>query len=194
VTELRRGFKTEANDIAREIRGELGLRDIEPLDPWKLAAALEIQVVPLSSFRLDAPRAHRLFRVIDLKTFSAVTVWNGTERMIVYNDAHSRGRQASDITHELAHALLQHTPAPALDHRGCRYWDPELEKEADWLAGVLLISEDAALTIVRSGWSLEDAASRYGVSTPMIRFRVNMTGARRRVGGPHSRWKGLRAK
>jgi Zn-dependent peptidase ImmA (M78 family) len=181
VTHLRRGFKTEANDIAREIRGELGLRDIEPLDPWKLAAALEIELVPLRSFREDARRAHRLFRVIDLKTFSAVTVFNGTERMIVYNDAHSRGRQASDITHELAHALLQHPPAPALDHRGCRNWDPALEEEADWLAGVLLITEVAALSIVQHGLSLEQAAVRYSVSKQMVQFRVNMTGARRRV-------------
>src|SRR5206468_5407649 len=101
VTHLRRGFKTEANDIARETRGELGLRDIEPLDPWKLAAALEIWVVPLSQFREDAPRAYRLFRLVERESFSAVTVFDGTERMIVYNDAHSRGRQASDIAHEL---------------------------------------------------------------------------------------------
>jgi Zn-dependent peptidase ImmA (M78 family) len=181
VTHLRRGFKTEANDIAREIRRELDLQDIEPLDPWKLAAALDIQVVPLSSFRQDAPRAYHLFRLVDRDTFSAVTVWNGSERMIVYNDAHSRGRQASNITHELAHALLQHPPVPALDHRGCRSWDPELEEEADWLAGVLLITGDAALTIVRNGLSLEAAASRYGVSKQMVQFRVNMTGARRRV-------------
>jgi Zn-dependent peptidase ImmA (M78 family) len=181
VTHLRRGFKTEANDIAREIRAELGLRDIEPLDPWKLAAALEIQVVPLSQFRQDAPRAYRLFRLVDRDSFSAVTVFDGMERMIVYNDAHSRGRQASDIAHELAHALLQHPPAPVLDHRGCRNWDPELEEEANWLAGVLLITEDAALTIVRNGLSLEEVTARYGVSKQMVQFRVNMTGARRRV-------------
>lgn len=181
MTHLRRGFKTEANDIAREIRGELGLRDLEPLDPRKLADALEIRVVPLSQFRQDAPRAYRLFRLVDRDSFSAVTVFDGTERMIVYNDAHSPGRQASDIVHELAHALLQHPPKPALDDRGCRNWDPELEEEADWLAGVLLITEDAALAIVRNNLSLEDAASRYGVSTQMVRFRVNMTGAWRRV-------------
>lgn len=70
---------------------------------------------------------------------------------------------------------------PALDHRGCRNWDPELEEEADWLAGVLLVTEDAALAIVRNGLSLEDAATRYSVSKQMVQFRVNMTGARRRV-------------
>lgn len=46
---------------------------------------------------------------------------------------------------------------------------------------MLLITEDAALTIVRNGLSLEDAAVRYGVSKHMVQFRVNMTGARRRV-------------
>ena len=181
MSQLRWGFKTEANDIAREIRRELGLRDIEPLDPWKLAAALEIQVVPLSAFLRDAPRAAHLFRYVDRETFSAVTVFNGSERMVVYNDAHSRGRQASDIAHELAHALLQHPPVPAFDHRGCRNWDSELEDEANWLAGVLLISEDAALTIARHGLSLEEAAVQYGVSRQMVQFRLNMTGARIRV-------------
>ena len=61
--------------------------------------------------------------------------------------------------------------------------DSDQEEEANWLAGVLLISEDAALAIVRNGLSFEAAASQYGVSTPMVRFRVNMTGARRRVRG-----------
>jgi hypothetical protein len=39
MLELRRGFKSEANDIAREIRGELGLKLVDPLDPWRLASA-----------------------------------------------------------------------------------------------------------------------------------------------------------
>ena len=46
MTALRRGFKTEANDIAREIRQELGLGLADPLDPWVLAAQLEIPWCP----------------------------------------------------------------------------------------------------------------------------------------------------
>lgn len=45
----------------------------------------------------------------------------------------------------------------------------------------MLLITDAALTIVRNGLSLEDAAMRYGVSKHMVQFRANMTGARRRV-------------
>lgn len=178
---MRRGFKTEANDIAREIRQELGLRAIDPLDPWKLADYLAIRLLRLRALHQDAPGPVQLFTKIDLETFSAVTVFDGSARMIVHNDAHSRGRQASDIAHELAHALLFHPPCPALDHRGCRNWDKELEDEATWLAGALLISEEAALMIARSGMSLEVAATKYGVTTHMVRFRLNVTGARKRV-------------
>lgn len=179
---LRRGFKTEANHIAREVRAELGLRFIDPLDPWALARHLEIPVVPLSSYAgLVADAVHHFHRV-DRGAFSAVTVFDGPRRLIVYNDSHSLGRRASDLAHELAHALLLHRPGPALDHRGCRRWNADQEDEANWLAGALLISEDAALQIARSGEPLDEAARRCRVSPAMITFRLNVTAAFRRVG------------
>ncbi|MCX6071145.1 MAG: ImmA/IrrE family metallo-endopeptidase [Chloroflexi bacterium] len=178
---LRRGFKTEANDVAREVRATLGLRLADPLDPWALARDLGVPLVPLSEFRRDAGIASRHFATMERGAFSAMTVFDGSRRMIVYNDAHSRGRQASDIAHELSHALLQHRPGAALDVRGCRDWDQEQEEEADWLAGALLVSEEAALVIARSGAATHDAALSYGVSPRMLQFRLNMTGARRRA-------------
>ena len=48
---MRRGFKTEANAIAREVRSELGLDPASPLDVWRLAEHLDILVLPLSSLR-----------------------------------------------------------------------------------------------------------------------------------------------
>ncbi len=178
---VRRGFKTEANHIAREVRAELGLLFIDSLDPWALARHLEIPVVPLSSYGgLAADAVHHFLRV-DRGAFSAVTVFDGPRRLIVYNDSHSPGRQASDLAHELAHALLLHRPGPALDQRGCRLWNPEQEEEANWLAGALLISEEAALQIARSGEPLDEAAKRCRVSQAMIKFRLNVTAALRRV-------------
>ena len=44
---LRRGFKKEANEYAKEFRQELGLRAHDPLCPWKLAEHLAIPVKPL---------------------------------------------------------------------------------------------------------------------------------------------------
>lgn len=185
---MRRGFKTEANEVAREVRAELRLRTEDPLDPWKLAAHLEIPIIGLSEYRVELPECVRQFSSKDQGAFSAVTVFRGPARMIVHNDYHFLGRQASNLAHELSHALLLHPPTPALDHRGCRNWDDEVEDEADWLAGALLVSEEAALAVVRRKLSVEAAAALYGVSPKMMQFRINVTGARVRIARGQRRW------
>ena len=119
----RHGFKSEANAIAREIREELGLAMLDSLDPYVLAEHLEIPVTPLSELQADAPTAVHHLMGAGKDAFSAVTVFSGRRRSIVHNDAHSAGRQASNVTHELSHGLLLHYPTPALDDRGCRYWN-----------------------------------------------------------------------
>jgi Zn-dependent peptidase ImmA (M78 family) len=178
---LRRGFKTEANEIAREIRAELNLKSAEPLNPWRLAEHLAIPIIPLSAWRRHIPEAVVHLSEIEPESFSAVTVFFGTKRVIVHNDAHSRGRQAADIAHELAHALLGHPPSAAIDERGCRYWNEDLEDEADWLSGALLVSEEAALAVALSKQSVPEAARVYGVSKAMMQWRLNVTGAYQRI-------------
>lgn len=178
---MRRGFKSEANALARELRVELNLRPTDRLDSFQLAEHLAIQVVPLSAFRSEASAMVRHFSRVDRYAFSAITVFDGTTRIIVHNDSHSSGRQASNIAHELSHGLLLHPPRPALNGNGCRDWDQEQELEANWLAGALLIPDEAALLTVRRGLSLVEAAEVYGVSEPMMRFRLNVTAAAIRV-------------
>lgn len=178
---LRRGFKTEANTIAGQVRTELGLRAWAPLDPRKLADLLAIPLLPLSTFRAVAPDAVEHFAIGEPEAFSAVTVFRGPSRLIVFNDSHSPGRQASDLAHELAHALLQHPPHSAFDEYGCRIWAADCEDEANWLAGALLVSDAAALSIVRRRLPLAQAAIEYGVSAKMMQFRLNVTAAVRRV-------------
>ncbi len=113
---------------------------------------------------------------------------NDSQRKIVHNDSHSPARQGSNLSHELSHALLHHCPTPALDDSGHRLWNQTVEDEASWLGGALLISEEAALHIVRNGWFLVQAARYYQVSEEMMRFRLNVTGAQKRI------WWGFRAK
>jgi Zn-dependent peptidase ImmA (M78 family) len=175
---LRRGFRTEANDHAREVRRELRLALHDPLDPWRLAAHLEIPVHKLSDLPTEV--AHH-FLHLEASAFSAVTVFRSNRRVIVHNDAHNAGRQASDISHELGHGLLLHRPTPALSVVGCRDWDPVLEEEADWLGAALLVSDDVAMHIAQSGMSNRDAAMAYGVSLQLVTWRMNMTAARKRV-------------
>lgn len=182
MSPLRRGFKTEANKLAREIRHELGLSVVDPLDPRALAQDLGIPLMPLSALKKDAPRVVRHFARHERGAFSAVTVFYGARRAILYNDSHSPVRQASDIAHELSHALLQHPPESALDHRGRRNWNQDLEDEATWLAGALLIPDEAALEIAKTAMSAEVAAVAYGVSKQMVQWRLNVTAALYRAG------------
>jgi Zn-dependent peptidase ImmA (M78 family) len=189
---LRRGFKKEANAIAVEIRQELSLRPTEPLKPLELAEHLAIPVIPLSSFEREAPSMVRQFSFVDRSAFSAITVFHGTKRIIVHNDRHSAGRQASNLAHELSHGLLLHPPRPALDGRGCRDWDHVEELEADWLAGTILVPDEAAIVIARQGLSVAQAAELYGVSEQMMTFRLNVTAARVRVARARARRFGSR--
>jgi len=178
---FRRGFKKEANDIARATRADLGLAANAPIDVWELAKELGIPLVKLSEFAKQAPKAVRHFTNVETGAFSAMTVFCGDRRMIVYNDRHSLTRQASDIAHEIAHALLFHPPQVALSEHGCRNWSDVYEDEANWLGGALLISEEAALLIARRRLALDEAAAEYGVSREMVTYRLNVTAARRRV-------------
>ncbi|WP_047540080.1 ImmA/IrrE family metallo-endopeptidase [Methylotenera versatilis] len=178
---LRRGFKSEANQIARQIRDELGLKYFDPLNPLELASYLEIKVIPISNFGEDAPAAIKHFKFDGKYEFSAATIFSGTERLILHNDSHTAGRQSSNISHELSHSLLHHPKAAPLNDLGCRNWDNTIESEADWLGGALLISEEAALKIARENLPLRAAANLYGVTEQMIRFRLNVTGSKQRV-------------
>ena len=178
---LRRGFKTEASALAREVRAELGLGSYDRLDPRQLAQHLDIPVVPLSDFTPDVSGA-RHFLSTDRDVFSALTVFKGHRRMIVHNDSHSEARQISNLTHELAHALLFHHPAPALDElTGCRNWDETNEQEANWLSGELLVTVEMALSVARGQITRQNALERFGISDAMLGWRINSTGATKRV-------------
>jgi len=190
---LRRGFKKETNGYAREFRTELGLRAHDPLCPWKLAAHLEVPVVPLSQLQAEIAVHHIDYLMgHDRQCFSAVTVFRGYRRMIVHNDAHSKNRQASNISHELSHAILQHPPMEPFGDYGCRNFNKGLEDEANWLGPALLISEEAALHIVDNGMTIPQAVEHYGVTKEVVTMRLNVTGAHKRITARRKTgWRGI---
>lgn len=178
---LRRGFKTEAAALGREVRNELGLSQFDGLDPRKLADHLDVSVVHLSDLDDSDPGVRHLLH-IEQEAFSGLTVFRRHRRMIVHNDAHAPVRQNSDLAHELAHALLLHDPVPAIDGlTGCRNWNETNEDEADWLGGELLVPREMALAVARGRFSESDARYRLGVSDKMLQWRLNATGARAQV-------------
>lgn len=180
---LRRGFKKETNEYAKEFREELNKKPHEALCPWELAELLSIPVHKLSLLDADVDAIDYLTSV-NQDVFSAVSVFRGHSRIIIHNDSHHPYRQAANISHELSHAILGHRSMPPFTHSGERFIDPdvqECENEANWMGPSLLISEEAALYIVRNKINLNSAARLYGVSKQLIQMRINVTGARKRV-------------
>ena len=108
---LRRGFKSEAERIARNVRVELEMNAAEPVSPEALAELLGIEVragddlVPRERF-LELEEAQP-------GAFSACTLRPSADRVvIVYNPLCAESRRTSDLAHELAHTLLSHELRP----------------------------------------------------------------------------------
>ena len=174
---LIRGFKTRAEQLAQEVRRDLGLRPTDPLDPVALATRLGTFVMPIEDLVLDGATPKAIHRLQSCGEFSAATLTTSRNRLILYNSREPLTRLANSLTHELSHLLLAHEAAPALDDLACRIWNTQQEEEANWLAATLLVPRSAALQIVRSDLSLADAARVYGVSVRLMGWRLNTTGA-----------------
>jgi IrrE N-terminal-like domain len=179
---LRRGFKAEANRISLRLRQSLGLRPEAPIDLIALAQSLGLTVVPLSSFQDECPEAVRQLIRVDRSAFSAATIRCGPmRRVIVYNDSHDYGRQRNSTAHEISHVLLEHKFTLPIDTSGCRTIDRDAEDEAAWLGAVILISDAAAMHIVRTDMDTNAACQVYSVSAPLLQMRINASGARIRM-------------
>jgi Zn-dependent peptidase ImmA (M78 family) len=173
---LRRGFRTYAEEVAREIRSEMGLVPADRLDLRALAERRGIRT-------LSADELIDKERLIDLErmqafAFSACTFDINGMKVIVVNPLRSPARQASDIAHELSHLLLKHEltevrEIAGVTFRTCR---SDQEEEATTLGGTLLLPRPLLMRAVGRGMSVESIAKTYGVTSEMARFRFNTTG------------------
>jgi hypothetical protein len=177
---MRRGFKKEADELGEEVRRELGLSALTPLDPWRLADHLAIPVWRLGDYQAEIPSAAALLGGTEQRAFSAMIAFVGSKRVIIHNDTHALTRQRADISHELAHALLMHKPHVVVTGQEPAF-DADQEDEASWLGGVLLVPDEACFSLCWQGIDLPVAAGRMGVSEDLMRWRINKTGAQIRV-------------
>jgi len=168
---FKRGFKAEANRIAVRIRQQMGLDEKAPVDPFAICDRFDIRVIPLSA--MD-DRSYFLLR--GKSEFSAVTVPCGLNTAIVHNNSHHPHRQRSNICHELAHCFLGHKHAPPLTEDGERSRDGGIEAEANFLAGCLLVTNEAALHILMNRMIII-VPNIYGISKSMLSYRLQVSGA-----------------
>jgi hypothetical protein len=172
------GYPAYIKRVALGLRAELACSAFVAIDPHAACDHLGIPILGLTSLE-EAPDALAHFSGVANSKFSAVTGFDGTSRFIIVNDTHHPHRQASSIAHELGHALLQHPPAPVLSGDGMRSFDGELEEQAAFFSGVLLVPDEACRMILKRHMSLPEASRVFGVSESMVDYRLNISGARR---------------
>jgi Zn-dependent peptidase ImmA (M78 family) len=75
--------------------------------------------------------------VVDLDSWSAVTLRLPEANLIIVNETHVVGRQNNSLTHELSHIILKHRPAQVFISADGKmlmtHYDKTLEDEADCL-------------------------------------------------------------
>ena len=132
----------------------------------------------MSSFSNSCPEQVALLQR-EAGEFSALLlpVQNGP-RVVLVNDFHSLVRQTAAWP---MRPRMRFWPIPLklfLPGMSCRNFDQQQESEANFLAGCVLITNEAARRIVMSGMSLDTAKEQYGVSDQMLQYRLNVSGAR----------------
>ena len=177
---LRRGFKSEAEGIARGVRVDLGIGASQSVTPEMLADLLGIEI--RAGDELIPRRRFTELEKVQPGAFSACTFRPSADRVVVvYNPLSAKSRQRSDLAHELAHTLLEHelSRVEKLGDVTFLSCDPTQEEEAAWLSGCLLLPRALLLLETRRGSGARDIAKKYGVSEKMAQYRLGVTGVLR---------------
>lgn len=180
---MRRGFKTQAENLAASIRQRLGCTDDEPAPLGKVAG--ELNVVILAADQLIDRRRLEDLQALQPDAFSAATFRRPDgSRVIVFNPLHAEGRERSNIAHEIAHIALCHKVRTIEQVGDLKFLtcDLEQEEEADWLGGCLLLPRPLLVKATFQGLGAAQIAQKYRTSEHMARFRLNASGVLVQVG------------
>lgn len=182
---MRRGFKSEAERKSSKIRVELGLRDNERICCFTLLDYLEINcfsVEQLSDFGLDEDSIITITTGAGQREFSAILLYKSEGSLVIYNPKHSKKRVRSSIAHEASHVLCGHPFLKGKYGRTFLHRDhpKNIEDEANWQAGCLLVPKVGMEWAVRQGMKVADIADHFDVSKEMAQWRYNVLGMARR--------------
>ncbi|MBL8000427.1 MAG: ImmA/IrrE family metallo-endopeptidase [Flavobacteriales bacterium] len=180
---LPRGFKAQAERLAVRYREELRLSKFDPLDAFKLAAHLEVLVIPVSALKLPPECLGHLHGTTLKKAqwFAMTMIGEDGSKRVIHNDSVAPTRQQSDIMHELSHIICQH------EHEGedysfgfpVRKYNTGHEAQAECLGATLQLPKPALLWKTKAGHTPEEIAEHYTASPAMVRRRLGESGVSR---------------
>ena len=172
--------KAELGRLAAAVRAETGCGPHDPFDPWEWSEQNGIPFLSLDDLPVDAA-TKRHFTVARPGVWSAALARTGMQFVVIYNSAHSPERTRSNLAHEVAHFAAEHELSAAwMDAKGgCGSSSKSDEKDANELAGALLVPPDVARSHAFAGGHPRVLAARYQVSEAMARWRMQISGGSR---------------
>ena len=177
---MRRGFKAWCERVSEEYRRAIGIPLHDSLDPEILAQHLAVSVWRPADVAGLSEGCRNQLTIHDKDSWSAVTLRVGDESAVIVNSAHAATRQRNSLAHELAHLILEHEPGRIdLSKKGyllLSSYEREQEEEADWLSGSLLVPREGLRRAYRYSQDSQVLATRFGVSTKLLQWRLRMTG------------------
>jgi Zn-dependent peptidase ImmA (M78 family) len=184
---LKRGFKAQAERLAKQYREDLKIHPCAPLCAFKLAEHLQIPVYPATLFLTEEKDIIQLSSSNGVNCgWSALTmIAKSGNQIIIHNPFHSPVRQQSDMMHELAHIICKHEHSQkAYDFVipfGMREFDEIKEEEAICLGSTLQLATPCLLWANKRNMTNEAIASHFNASIEMVTYRMNTSGIGKRV-------------
>lgn len=171
--------KAALGRLAAEVRRELGLAQAAPFDPHLWAREYGVPFVSLEEVAASTEAVDH-FMMNRPERWSAALLKNGTGHIVVYNNAHTNVRVRSNLAHEVAHLVAEHTLNSSwMEDDGCAGGGKAQESEAAELAGALLIPADVARVHAIRGQTAVSLATSYEVSVEMATWRMRVSGGAR---------------
>jgi hypothetical protein len=172
--------------VAVALRRLAGVRDGELLDPSDLAGRVGLRLID-AGFALEDFSAEDRHHLL----IAARDRWSGGvlprelpdgSCICILNPDHPRRRNRITLMEEIVHMYRRHVPtrlcesAPGLPVRG---YDRAQEAEAYGVGAAALLPWSTFYHALDAGASLEDIGDAYDVTTHLVKYRVQITGAYR---------------
>lgn len=167
---------------AQRLRGLLHLSAEEILDPFELApnvglTLMDVLDVPigeeLRSYLLDGAGGHWSAGV------HATPLPDGTY-LCILNPTHDLRRRRITLMEEVSHVFLRHRPTTVRNVGGglsSRDFLKSQEEEAYGVGAAAIMPWSSFFHDLNAGMSVEEIATKYGISTALVVYGISITGA-----------------
>lgn len=167
---------------ANKLRCLAGLNATEPLDPYKLAPILGLEL--LTPFQVQGMNSDCLDQLLikDSSSWSAGTLHlPGQKAVVILNPTHADTRKRATLMEEIAHVYLGHKPSSLFVIKGIttmRSYKKSQETQAYWTGAAALVPLVLMKQSQSAGIQREALAQYCGVSVDLIKFRETVTKTR----------------